>query len=52
MTHVDFWQRSSDDAYEVVAGLRNGSYMSEEQQQQVAANGQMFAAKYTFEPAR
>jgi hypothetical protein len=52
-THVDgFWQRHRDDAYELVAGLRNGSYMSEEEQRRVVANGQAFAAQYTFEPSR
>jgi hypothetical protein len=52
VTHVDFWQRHRDDAYDLVAGLRNGSYMGEEAQRRVAAEGQAFAAKYTFEPAR
>lgn len=51
-THVDFWLHDKDDAYDIVRGLRNGSYMSDEQQQGVAAAAQQFAAKYTFEPAR
>ncbi len=52
VTHVDFWQRHRDDAYDLVAGLRNGSYMGEQAQREVAAQGQAFAAKFTFEPAR
>jgi hypothetical protein len=52
VTHVDFWQHHRDDAYDIVGGLRNGTYMSDEAQQQVAAAAQQFAAKYTFEPAR